>query len=173
MTAKLLLLALMFGRLSLLAVGGVNSTIPEIERQTVDVHHWLTAEQFPQLYAISQSAPGPNLLISTVIGAHVAGIPGGIVATLAMMLPAGILVIVVSQLWDRFRERRWRRVLQTALLPISAGLVLAAGAILARTADRSVLLAGITLVTAFLIFRTRLHPLWVLAGGAVLGLVFG
>jgi len=173
MTAKLLLLALMFGRLSLLAVGGVNSTIPEIERQTVDVHHWLTAEQFPQLYAISQSAPGPNLLISTVIGAHVAGIPGGIVATLAMMLPAGILVIVVSQLWDRFRERRWRRVLQTALLPISAGLVLAAGAILARSADRSVLLAGITLVTAFLIFRTRLHPLWVLAGGAVLGLVFG
>jgi len=173
MTAKLLLLALMFGRLSLLAVGGVNSTIPEIERQTVDVHHWLTAAQFPQLYAISQSAPGPNLLISTVIGAHVAGIPGGIVATLAMMLPAGILVIVVSQLWDRFRERRWRRVLQTALLPISAGLVLAAGAILARSADRSVLLAGITLVTAFLIFRTRLHPLWVLAGGAVLGLVFG
>jgi chromate transporter len=52
-------------------------------------------------------------------------------------------------------------------------LVLAAGAILARTADRSVLLAGVTLVTAVLIFRTRLHPLWVLAGGAVLGLLFG
>jgi chromate transporter len=173
MTAKLVLLVLIFGRLSLLAVGGVNSTIPEIEHQVVEVHHWLTAAQFPQLYAISQSAPGPNLLISTVIGAHVAGIPGGIVATLAMMLPAGILVIVVSQLWDRFREHRWRRVLQTALLPISAGLVLAAGAILARTADRSALLAGITLVTAFLIFRTRLHPLWVLAGGAILGLVFG
>jgi chromate transporter len=173
MTAKLVLLVLIFGRLSLLAVGGVNSTIPEIEHQVVEVHHWLTAAQFPQLYAISQSAPGPNLLISTVIGAHVAGIPGGIVATLAMMLPAGILVILVSQLWDRFRERRWRRVLQTALLPISAGLVLAAGAILARTADRSVLLAGVTLVTAVLIFRTRLHPLWVLAGGAVLGLLFG
>jgi chromate transporter len=173
MTAKLILLAWLFGRLSLLAVGGVNSTVPEIEHQVVEVHRWLTAAQFPQLYAISQAAPGPNLLIATVIGAHVAGIPGGIVATLAMMLPAGILVIFVSRLWDRFRERRWRRVLQAALLPLSAGLVLAAGATLIRTADRSFLLIGITAVTTYLMCQTRLHPLWVLGGGALLGLVFG
>jgi chromate transporter len=111
------------------------------------------------------------LLISTVIGAHVAGIPGGIVATLSMMLPAGILVIIVSRLWERFRERRWRRLLQAALLPVSAGLVLSAGAILIRTADRSFLLIGITAVTTLLVFATRLHPLWLLTGGALLGLV--
>jgi chromate transporter len=171
MTAKLLLLILIFGKVSLLAVGGVNSTIPEIEHEVVDLHRWVTAAQFPQLYAISQSAPGPNLLISTVIGAHVAGIPGGIVATLSMMLPAGILVIIVSRLWERFRERRWRRLLQAALLPVSAGLVLSAGAILIRTADRSFLLIGITAVTTLLVFATRLHPLWLLTGGALLGLV--
>jgi chromate transporter len=172
MMAKLLVLALLFGKLSLLAVGGVNSTIPEIEQQVVEVHHWVTAAQFPQLYAISQSAPGPNMLIATVIGAHVAGVAGGIAATLAMMLPAGVLVVLVSRLWDRFRERRWRRVVQAALLPISAGLVLAAGCILIRAADHSILSIGITGVTTYLMFQTRLHPLWVLAGGALLGLVF-
>jgi chromate transporter len=173
MIAKLVVLVLLFSRLSLLAVGGINSTVPEIAHQVVAVHHWLTAAQFSQLYAIAQAAPGPNMLIVTVIGAHVAGIAGGIAASLAMLLPAGILVIWVSGLWERFRERRWRRVLQAAILPITAGLVLAAGFVLLRAADRSVPLAGITLVTTLLIYRTRLHPLWVLAGGALLGLVFG
>lgn len=172
MTAKLVLLALLFGKLSLLAIGGANSTVPEIEHQVVTVHHWVSAAQFPQLYAIAQSAPGPNMLIATVIGAHVAGVPGGIVATLAMMLPAGILVMLVSRLWDRFRERRWRRVLQAALLPISAGLVLAAGFLLLRAADHTVLLLAVTLATAFLSYRGRPHPLWLLLGGALLGLVF-
>jgi chromate transporter len=173
MIAKLVVLVLLFSRLSLLAVGGINSTVPEIAHQVVTVHHWLTAAQFSQLYAIAQAAPGPNMLIVTVIGAHVAGIAGGITASLAMLLPAGILVIWVSGLWERFRERRWRRVLQAAILPITAGLVLAAGFVLLRAADRSVALACITLVTTLLIYRTRLHPLWVLAGGALLGLVFG
>ena len=173
MIAKLVVLVLLFSRLSLLAVGGINSTVPEIAHQVVTVHHWLTAAQFSQLYAIAQAAPGPNMLIVTVIGAHVAGIAGGIAASLAMLLPAGILVIWVSGLWERFRERRWRRVLQAAILPITAGLVLAAGFVLLRAADRTVPLAGITLVTTLLIYRTRLHPLWVLAGGALLGLVFG
>jgi chromate transporter len=172
MTAKLLALMLLFGKLSLLAVGGVNSTVPEIAQQVVHVRHWTTAAQFSQLFALAQSAPGPNMLIAALIGVHVAGIAGGIVATLAMILPAGILVMMVSGLWDRFRERRWRRVLQAAILPITAGLMLAAGFVLVRAADRSILFAVITVAATGLTYRTRLHPLWLLAGGVVLGLVF-
>lgn len=172
MTAKLLILAALFGKLSLLAVGGVNSTVPEIAQQVVAVHHWTTAAQFSQLFALAQSAPGPNMLIAALIGARVAGIAGGIVATLAMILPAGILVMTVSRRWDRFREQRWRRVLQAAILPITAGLVLAAGFVLVRAADRSILFAVITIAATGLTYRTRLHPLWLLAGGVVLGLVF-
>jgi chromate transporter len=170
MTAKLLILVLLFGKLSLLAVGGVNSTVPAIAQQVVAVHHWITAAQFSQLFALAQSAPGPNMLIAALIGAHVAGIAGGIAATLAMILPAGILVMAVSRLWDRFREQR--RVLQAAILPITAGLVLAAGFVLVRAADRSILFAIITIAATGLTYRTRLHPLWLLAGGVILGLVF-
>jgi chromate transporter len=155
-------LAGLFGRLSLLAVGGVNSTLPQIARDVVTEHHWLTAAQFAQLFAIANAAPGPNGMISTVIGAHLAGIPGGIVATLAMILPAGLLVILVSKVWDRYREKRWRRIIQAGLLPITAGLVLAAA---------GVLTALITLVSAGLTWRSRLHPLWLLGGGTLLGLL--
>jgi chromate transporter len=172
MIAKLLILAALFGKLSLLAVGGVNSTVPEIAQQVVQVHHWTSAAQFSQLFALAQSAPGPNMLIAALIGAHVAGITGGIVASLAMILPAGILVMAVSGLWDRFRAQRWRQVVQAAILPITAGLVLAAGFVLVRAADRTILFVAITIAATGLTFATKLHPLWLLGAGVVLGLVF-
>src|SRR5271168_3097119 len=125
-------LALLFGRLSLLAVGGINSTVPQIARDVVTIRHWLSPAQFVQLYAIANAAPGPNVLISTIIGTHMAGIEGGLVATLAMILPAGVLVIIVSKFWDRYRDARWRKIIQRALLPMTAGLVLAAGGVLVR-----------------------------------------
>ncbi len=164
-------LAGLFGRLSLLAVGGVNSTLPQIARDVVTEHHWLTAAQFAQLFAIANAAPGPNVMISTMIGAHLAGIAGGIVATLAMILPAGLLVILVSKIWERYREKRWRRIIQAALLPITVGLVLAAAGVLVRQADTGVLTALITLVSAGFTWRSRVHPLWLLGGGTLLGLL--
>jgi chromate transporter len=169
----LLTLAAMFARLSLLAVGGVNSTVPEIARQVVTIRHWATPQQFAQMFAIAQAAPGPNMMIVTVIGGREAGIAGGVVATLAMMLPAGTLVIVVSKLWDRYRENRWRRIIQAALLPITAGLVLAAAAVLVTQADTSALTVAITAISALALWRTKIHPLWLLTAGSIAGLVLG
>jgi chromate transporter len=93
------------------------------------------------------------------------------VATLAMILPSGILVIIVSKLWDRHRDTRWRKVIQRALLPMTAGLILAAAGVLVRQSDTGILTVAITLTCAALAWRTRIHPLWLLGGGTVLGLV--
>lgn len=164
-------LALLFGRLSLLAIGGINSTVPQIAHDVVTARHWLSPAQFVQLYAIANAAPGPNLLISTIIGARMAGLAGGIVATLAMILPSGTLVIIVSKLWDRYRDTAWRKIIQRALLPITAGLILAAAGVLVRQSDTGVLTVAITVLSASLGWRTRVHPLWLLGGGAVLGLL--
>jgi chromate transporter len=163
-------LALLFGKLSLLAVGGINSTLPEIARNVVQDRHWLTPGQFSQLYAIAQAAPGPNMMVATVIGAHVAGIAGGLIATLAIITPSGILVMIVANYWDRFREAKWRRIIQAALLPITAGLILAAACVLVRQADDSTLTIVITAISTALLWRTGVHPLWLLAGGAMAGL---
>jgi chromate transporter len=168
----LLQLALLFAKLSLLAVGGASATVPEMTRQAVTIHHWLTPAQFSQLYAISNSAPGPNVLISTILGAHVAGVPGGIVATLAMIIPSCTLAVLVSHLLERHAASRWRRVLQASLLPITAGLILAAAVVLARQADTGWLTAAITLGCATAAYQTKLHPLLLLGVGATLGFLF-
>jgi chromate transporter len=90
-----------------------------------------------------------------------------------MILPAGLLVMLVSSVWQRFAQARWRRVLQAAILPITAGLVLAAALVLVRAADTSVILAIVTILVAILSLRGKIHPLWLLAAGAVAGLVLG
>jgi chromate transporter len=168
----LLQLALLFGKISLLAIGGANATVPEIARQVVTLRHWLTPAQFAQLYAISNAAPGPNVLIATILGAHVAGVAGGIIATLAMVLPSCTLAVLVSLGFERHAHARWRRVVQAALLPITAGLVLSAAVVLARQSDTGWLTAAITLAVAVCAFRTKLHPLVLLGCGAIFGLFF-
>ncbi len=167
----LLQLALVFGRLSLFAIGGANATVTEMTRQVVTIRHWVTPAQFAQLYAISNAAPGPNVLISTILGAHVAGIAGGIVATLAMVAPSCTLAVLVAGSFERHRDARWRRVAQAALLPLTAGLILAGAIVVARQSDTGGLTIAITLAVAALTFRTKLHPLLLLSGGAALGLL--
>src|SRR3954454_1883127 len=90
-----------FGLMSLFAVGGANSAIPEMHRAAVDVQHWMNDKQFADVFAISQLSPGPNVLIVTLIGYTVAGVTGALVATLAMCAPAAILAYYVSRLLAR------------------------------------------------------------------------
>lgn len=165
-------LALTFGRLSMLAVGGVNSTLPEMARIVVNHKHWITPSQFSQFYAIGNVAPGPNLLIVTVIGTHIAGIVGGLVATAAMTLPAGIIASIVAVFFNRHKDAQWLHLAQASLLPLSAGLILAAASLLAKQADTGWLTIGLTAVSALFTWRTKLHPLWLLGAGAGLGILF-
>ena len=103
-------LALQFGVLSLLAFGGANAVVPEIHRQAVAVHHWMSDKDFAALFAIAQAAPGPNMMISTLVGWKAAGIAGALIATAAMCAPSCLLTFAAVKVWDRFREARWRAV---------------------------------------------------------------
>ena len=87
-TGMLLTMAWTFGLMSLLAIGGANSTIPEMHRVAVEVRHWMSDAQFADMFAIAQLSPGPNVLIVTLIGYHAAGIAGALVATFAIHPPS-------------------------------------------------------------------------------------
>jgi chromate transporter len=123
----ILTLAWTFGVMSLFAVGGANSAIPEMHRVAVDVHHWLTDKQFADVFAIAQLSPGPNVLIVTLIGYAVAGIGGALVATLAMCVPTAVLAFFVSRFLRRSSHSRWPAIVQAALVPLSIGLMGASG----------------------------------------------
>jgi chromate transporter len=162
-------LLLTFGVMSLFAVGGANSAIPEMHRVAVDVQHWMTDRQFADAFAISQMSPGPNVLIVTLIGYSVAGVAGALVATLAMCGPTAVLAYYISRLLERSSHSRWPAIIQAALVPLSIGLMGASGLILMLTSDRTWAAALVTVATAVLTFATRLNPLWMLLAGGCLG----
>ena len=162
-------LAWTFAVMSLFAVGGANSAIPEMHRVAVDVNHWLTDKQFTDVYAIAQLSPGPNVLIVTLIGYSVAGILGALVATLAMCVPTAVLALIVSRFLTRSSQSRWPSIIQAALVPLSIGLMGASGFILARSSDRTVVAVLVTVGAAVLASVTKLNPLWMLVVGGCLG----
>jgi chromate transporter len=159
-----------FAVLSLLAIGGANAAIPEMHRIAVEVMGWMSDGQFADMFAISQMSPGPNVIIVTLIGYHVAGLAGAGVATAAMCGPTCVLAFLAARLWDRFKEARWRVAVQAGLVPVSLGLIAASAFVLARAADHNIVAALLTVATAAVAFATRLNPLWLFAAGGVLGL---
>ena len=143
-----------FGLMSLFAVGGAAAAVPEMHRIAVDVHHWMTDKQFADAYAIAQLSPGPNVLIVTLIGYAVAGIPGALAATLAMCLPTALLAYYVSRLLNRPSQSRWPGLIQAALVPLSIGLMAASALILAQSTDRNI--AALLLTATVAVDRLRL-----------------
>jgi chromate transporter len=167
----LVALAAVFAQLSLLAFGGGNTILPEMQRQVVQVHPWMTAHEFASLFALAQAAPGPNMLVATLVGWRVAGLSGALTATLALCAPSSVLTFGTCSLWYRFRNAPWRVLIQRGLMPVTSGLIMASAVVLAETASVSWTTAALTVVAASLFLLTRVHPLLVLAAGAVLGAI--
>src|SRR5678815_4978877 len=117
--------------LSLLAIGGAITTAPDMHRYVVDEHHWISDAQFSASIAIAQAAPGPNVLFVAVIGWNVAG-PVGALATMAgTMLPSTALTLIATRWGQRRRDTRFVRAFKTGITPLTIGLLVATGWLLA------------------------------------------
>lgn len=169
--AVLLQVAILFGSLSLVSFGGSNAVLPQMHRDAVEEKHWMTDREFADAFAIAEAAPGPSSLVVSLIGLDAAGIPGAIVAVLAMFGPPSILVYASSRGWERFRDSPWRIAAERGLAPISLGLIVASGVTIARAADHGLAAFGVTAVATVLLVWTRVSPLLVMAGAAALGLL--
>ena len=167
--SPLLELTAQFMTLSLLSIGGANAIIPEIHLRVVENLHWMTDADFARMFALSQAAPGPNVLIVSLIGWKVAGVAGAVVALVAMCGPSSVLTYWFTRVWDRFRDAPLRIAIQRALAPVTVGLILSSGYVLARTTGHSGPAYAITGVTVLLMMTTKWHPLWMLAAAAGLG----
>jgi chromate transporter len=167
--ATLLKLVLLFGMLSLLAVGGGSAVIPAMQHAVVDVNGWMTNRQFLDLFAISRLTPGPGSLIVTLVGQKAAGMVGAVVATVAMFLPSCLLVHVTARVWHRYRDAGWRATLEQALAPVAVGLVFASALALMRNTEHGPGLIFLTLVSTGVLTLTEAPPLLVLALGGAAG----
>ena len=168
----LVTLAIVFTQLSLLAFGGGNAILPEMQHQVVEVHHWLTANEFSTMFALAQAAPGPNMMIVPLVGWHVAGPTGLLVTSLAKFGPSSIVTVVALKFWNQFKDSPLRVKFEKALKPITVGLVLVSAWIIAGTSAQNYLLIGVVVVATIMSLYKRIHPLWVMAFGAVVGACF-
>jgi chromate transporter len=168
-TQDLLALASVFGKVGLIAVGGVITVLPEIQHEVVDIHHWMDARTFAGLFALAQASPGPNMLVVTLVGWRVAGLAGAVVASTALMAPPAVLAYAMGSIWRHFRGLRALAVVQAGLTCVTVGLIAAAALLLVEnavsTVGAGILLAIASAVTMF----TRLNPMWLLLVGAVVG----
>lgn len=163
-------LFLEFALLSFVAFGGATALLPEMHRVVVENHHWLDDTTFTHLYAIAQAAPGPNVLVVTLIGWEVAGLAGALAATLAMCLPMSVLIYLLIDRWEGFSGKRWQRAISLGVAPLAVGLVFSGATLIARSAGLGWAAWALVAVTVVANLRTKLHPLWFIAVGAALGL---
>ena len=177
-----------FASLSLLGVGGSITSVPEMQRYLVDETHWLTDLQFTSSIAIAQASPGPNILFVALMGWNVGLNAGGglasgtsawtlgmlgVLATLVgIMLPSSLLTYNATRWAHRNRDMQAVKAFKTGMAPIVIALLICTGWLLTAAHNQAardwplwVLTAGATL----LVWRTKLHMLWMLGAGALLG----
>ena len=169
-----------FTSLSLLAVGGAIPTAPDMHRYLVGERSWLTDAQFTSSIALAQAAPGPNVLFVALMGWNVGLNAGGLgtamlgmgLAMLGMLLPSTVLTCAAARWGHRNRELRAVRAFKQGMAPIVVALLVATGWLLSAAHDnpaRDWRLWLLTAVAALIVWRAKVHLLWLLGLGAILG----
>jgi len=170
---SLLALLVVFVPLSLLSIGGGPSILAGIQH-AVDARHWMSQREFVDLFAIARAAPGPGVLLATLVGWKVAGLAGAALASLALFLPSSLLYYAIARRWSAHRGKTWHSALERGLAPVAAGLILAGSLVILRAGATDAVLWAIAAVsTAVLLWRPKLNPLWLLAAGGIAAIVAG
>jgi len=168
--SALIQLAMTFGMLSVLAVGGGTAVLPEMQTilaQRFNIDH--TA--FVHIYSLGQLAPGPNMMMVLVFGYEIAGLLGAGVVLLSFFLPSSVLCLAVGRLWNKIGERPWRRAVQRALEPIAIGLMCSGVYAVAKAAFVGPLTIGLGVLTFVVLLKSRINPVYLILGAGVVGAV--
>lgn len=177
-----------FLSLSLLAIGGAIITAPDMHRFLVDQREWLTDQQFSSSIALAQASPGPNVLFVAVIGWNVglnagAGLGGGwisvalsalgvVISLVGIMLPSSVLTYTTTRWAHRHRDNRAIKAFKLGMAPVVIALLISTGWLLTASHDnpaRDWPLWLLTLASMLLVWRTRIHLLWLIGMGAIVG----
>ena len=180
-----------FFKTGLFAIGGGMATVPFLQRMSVKTG-WFTFQQLADMIAISESTPGPvGVNMATYVGNVTAGIAGGAIATIGLITPSVIIILLISMVLDKFKTNKYVQYGFYGIRPASVGLI--ANACLTiilicffraknifelpqflRNFDwRYLVLAAVLLVLTRFVKKTKkMHPIWTIAIAAAVGIIF-
>lgn len=185
MTKNIIILLVSFLQIGLFGIGGGYATIPLIQEQVVDLHHWLTLQEFTDIITISQMTPGPLAVnTSTFVGIRIAGIFGAIVATLGCILSGFILSIILYRFFRKHKDIDIISNILKGLRSTSVGLIAASTSTIILIAfwgspslDIKAVNFNITAIIVFIIslFSLRnykMNPIFIIILTGIIGLFF-
>jgi chromate transporter len=144
--------------------------LPDVRAFVVTMNGWVTDQDFTNIFAMAQAIPGPNMILMMgLIGWKVWGLAGALAASTATFAPPCAIYFSAFLLMDRFHEAHWQLVLRSALIPVTTGLIIASGIVMAQAAGVTWGAIAVTGAAAVVMLTTRLNPLWLLAAGGALG----
>lgn len=162
-------LFLHFLLLSLLATGGAITLAPEMHRYMVFETGLLSETQFTSSIAIAQAAPGPNILFVTVMGWQAAGLAGAMAATLGILIPSAVLVMLMHRFSHTRADARWIKAVKEGLAPVVIALLFATAWILSESWSSQVRVLALVIAAALITTFTRAQPVLLIAIGGVIG----
>jgi chromate transporter len=169
--SMLLSLFLKLSVFSMIAFGGVNALLPELLNLAVNQEQWIDLQTFSDYFAIAQAAPGPNFMTVTLLGWHIYGIIGALVATFAIVWPSSILIFFLQRFILGIKDPVKKKSIQYAAAALAIGLVLSSAWEIALQINHGVAAYLLTIATIGLTLFTRWHPLYLIAIGGALGLM--
>ncbi len=172
-----------FFQIGLFSIGGGYAAMPLIQHQVVDLHGWLTMQEFVDIITISQMTPGPIAINSaTFVGTRIAGLPGAIIATIGCVFPSCIIVLTLAWVYYRYRTLSVVQGVLGGLRPAVVAMIASAGVSILVTAlwngaaaslnpaDLDWIAALLFIAALFVLRRWKLNPIWVMVGTGVVGL---
>ena len=180
-----------FFKTGLFAVGGGMATLPFLYSMS-DATGWFTHAQLADMIAVSESTPGPiGVNMATYVGFSTAGIPGAVVATLGLITPSVIIILIIARVLAAFRQNKVVDAAFYGLRPCSVGLIAAAGLLVVKIALfdvdlyrqtgvlmnvfnwKAIILAAVLIVlTRYVKPLKKLHPVFFILGSAAVGALF-
>ena len=160
-----------FVKMGTVIFGGGFAAIPFIQHEVVDIRGWMTAKEFIDGVALGQLTPGPVAITATFVGYKVLGLPGALIATLGMFLPSGLMILGLIHVYRRVSSNAIVRGFLYGVMPAVTGMLLASTFFIGRSAIAGPVQAVVAALALVLLLRYRLDPIWLVLGGAVVGLV--
>ena len=175
-----------FFKIGLFTFGGGYAMLPLIQEEVLK-NGWLESEALINFIAVSESTPGPFAInISTYIGSEMGGITGSVFATLGVVLPSFMIILIVAKCFEKFKENKIVKGCMTGLKPAVIGLIGSAVISIGKTVffpsgitysiftDKMFYVSvAIFLLMAFLTLKKKLHPILIICLSAVIGIIAG